>query len=413
MSASAIRSLLQPLAQQSRGVLLLLISDCFFHFGFYMLIPYLGSHLGRLGHGSASIGFVLGVRALGQHGLSLIGGFASDRWGARPVIAVGCVLRAASFFALGAVHDLGWVLAALLASGAASALFRPASSAYMAATVRNERTRVFALSTVLNEAGSFLGPLVGILLLEGGFARVCAVSGAIFLAAGLALGALLPAAQRASTEVVPREELCTALRNGRLWAFSLSVSAYFVLFDQLYFLVPLEVTRITGTEAWTGIFFAASSALVVLAQLPTTRFCLARAGEGRSVAIGLAIMAAACLLPLSPGAPMVTLALSVLILTLGTMVAFPFVREIIPRIARERGLGASHGLFFTVAGVVATLGNTIAGVLYDVNDRHWAWSFLATLGLVAASSVAWLERRGALGQLGPTTAAGNTSQREP
>ena len=407
MSRLSGSSLLRPLAGQSRGVRLLLVSDCFFHFGFYMLIPYLGSHLGRLGHGAASIGLVLGVRALGQHGLSLLGGFASDRFGARRVIAAGCFLRAASFFALGVVQDLGMVLAAVVATGAASALFRPASSAYLATAVRDGRTRVFALSTVLTETASFLGPLAGLLLLGAGFGLICAVSGAIFLAAGLALGALLPAAPRAPDEVVPQNELWRALRNGRLWAFSLSVSPYFVLFDQMYLLIPLEVARISGADAWTGIFFAASSALVVAGQLPTTRFCLARSSEGRSVAIGLAIMAASCLVQLLPGAPMPTLALSVLALTLGTMVAFPFVREIIPRLAGERGLGASYGLFLTVGGVVATIGNTATGILYDAGTRYLAWSLLATLGLVGATGVRWLERRGALEQPESTNVVGD------
>jgi MFS family permease len=406
MSRFSLSALLRPLAHQQRGVLLLLAADCFFHFGFYMLIPYLGSHLGRLGYAAASIGFVLGVRALGQHGLSLIGGFASDRFGARRVIAAGCFLRAASFFVLGVVQDLGLVLVALFASGAASALFRPATSAYLAASIRDERSSVFALSTVLNEAASFLGPLVGVVLLDGGFGRVCAVSGAIFLAAGLALAALLPAAPRRPEEARPRQAFWGTLRNRRLWAFSLSVSAYFILFDQMYLLIPLEVVRITGADAGTGVLFAAASALVVAGQLPTTRFFLARSGEGRSVAIGLAVMAAACLVPLLPGPPVLSLTLCVLVLTFGTMVAFPFVREIIPRLAGERDLGASYGLFLTVGGVVATLGNTAVGTLYDGGPRYLPWSFLAALGLAAAAGVALLERRGALGQPLPTNAVG-------
>jgi Na+/melibiose symporter-like transporter len=268
---------------------------------------------------------------------------------------------------------------------------------------------VFALSTVLNEAASFLGPLVGIVLLGGGFGRVCAVSGAIFLCAGLVLATLLPAAARGPEgpeAARPRRAFWGTLRNRRLWAFSLSVSAYFILFDQMYLLIPLEVARITGEDAGTGVLFAAASALVVVGQLPTTRFFLARSGEGRSVAIGLGVMAAACLVPLLPGAPFLTLTLCVLVLTFGTMVAFPFVRELIPRLAGERDLGASYGLFLTVGGVVATLGNTAAGSLYDGGPRYLSWSFLAALGLAAASGVALLERRGALGQPLPANAVG-------
>jgi hypothetical protein len=80
--------------------------------------------------------------------------------------------------------------------------------------------------------------------------------------------------------------------------------------------------------------------------------------------------------------------------------------EVILRLAGERDLGASYGLFLTVGGVVATLGNTAAGNLYDGGPRYLSWSFLAALGLAAATGVALLERRGALGQPLPTNAVG-------
>jgi predicted MFS family arabinose efflux permease len=394
----ACPSILKPLASEGRGVQALVASDFCFHLGFYMLVPFLGSHLGRLGYGAASIGFVLGIRALGQHGLSLVGGYASDRFGPRPVIVAGCLLRALSFFALGIVQDFPLVLLALLASGAASALFRPASSAYLAAAVRGERTAVFATSTVLNEVGSFAGPLLGMLLLEGGFGQVCAASGVLFFAAGVVLGAFLPIRARV-TITDSAHGIGHALRNSRLWAFSLAVSGYFVLFDQMYLLIPLEVARLTQADVWTGVLFAASSALVVAGQLNTTRLFEARSSPGAAVAIGLALMGAAFLLQLWPGADLPLLALGVAMLTWGTMVAYPFVRDIIPRLAREHALGACYGLFHTIVGAVATLGNTLVGALYDGDTPGTGfspWLFLAALGLVSAAFVYSLERRGFL-----------------
>ncbi|MEJ8671568.1 hypothetical protein WKI71_34010 [Streptomyces sp. MS1.AVA.1] len=68
-----------PLAVQ-----LLLVNQLGVNVGFYLLIPYLATHLGQnLGMSAAVVGVVLGVRNLSQQGLFIIGGSAADRLGAR------------------------------------------------------------------------------------------------------------------------------------------------------------------------------------------------------------------------------------------------------------------------------------------------------------------------------------------
>jgi hypothetical protein len=223
----------------------------------------------------------------------------------------------------------------------------------------------------------------------------------LFFAAGAALAVLLPATIAARDGAGAEATLGPALRNRRLWAFALATSVYFILFDQMYLSIPLEVWRVTGGDTWTGVLFAGASALVVLGQLPTTRVCQARLSHGAAVALGLALMGAAFLLPIgaSGGPALGRLASCVALLTLGTMVAFPFVRELIPRIARERALGAHHGLFFSVAGVVATVGNVLVGKLRENTTAllpHGPWLLLVSLGAFGAVAVYALERRGAL-----------------
>ena len=113
-------------------VRLLLVNQFAVNTGFYLLIPYLATHLGNLGMSAAVIGIVLGVRTLSQQGLFLLGGTASDRLGPRTAILAGCALRAVGFglFAIG--ESLAVVLAASVLSGLAGALFNPAVRAYIA-----------------------------------------------------------------------------------------------------------------------------------------------------------------------------------------------------------------------------------------------------------------------------------------
>ena len=128
------------------AVRLLLVNQLGVNTGFYLLIPYLATHLTEnLGLSAAVVGVVLGVRNLSQQGLFIIGGSASDRLGARGVIIAGCALRTLGFalFALG--DGLAVLLAASVLSGVAGALFNPAVRAYLAQEAGENRAEAFAL----------------------------------------------------------------------------------------------------------------------------------------------------------------------------------------------------------------------------------------------------------------------------
>lgn len=115
------------------AVRLLLVNQLGVNTGFYLLIPYLATHLtDDLGLSAAAVGIVLGLRNLSQQGLFLIGGSAADRLGARGVIIAGCGLRTVGFglFALG--DSLPLLVGASILSGLAGALFNPAVRTYVA-----------------------------------------------------------------------------------------------------------------------------------------------------------------------------------------------------------------------------------------------------------------------------------------
>ncbi len=106
---------------------LLMINQFGINFGFYMLMPYLAGYLaGPLGLAAWAIGLVLGVRNFSQQGMFIIGGTLADRWGYKPLIVSGCVLRTAGFGLLAFADTLPAMLIASAATGFAGALFNPA-----------------------------------------------------------------------------------------------------------------------------------------------------------------------------------------------------------------------------------------------------------------------------------------------
>ncbi|MFD8432033.1 MFS transporter, partial [Streptomyces coelicoflavus] len=151
---------------------LLILTQLAFNIGFFAVLPFLAEHLGQsVGMAGWLVGFVLGLRTFSQQGLFVVGGALADRYGIRPVVLAGCVLRIAGFAWLGFAERTWAVVGAVLLIGFAAALFSPAVESEVArqAVVWEEegggdRTRVLALFTVAGQAGAFVGPLLGALL---------------------------------------------------------------------------------------------------------------------------------------------------------------------------------------------------------------------------------------------------------
>src|SRR5436305_1476405 len=110
-----------------RMMQLLVLTQLAFNIGFYMVLPYLATHLTEdLALAGAVVGLVLGLRTFSQQGLFVVGGTLTDRIGAKPVVLAGCALRVAGFVLLGLAESLPAVLAGAMLTGFAAALFSPA-----------------------------------------------------------------------------------------------------------------------------------------------------------------------------------------------------------------------------------------------------------------------------------------------
>ncbi|MDX3801074.1 MFS transporter [Streptomyces sp. AK04-3B] len=390
------------------SLLRLLIATQFaFNIGFFAVLPFLAEHLGdAVGMAGWLVGFVLGLRTLSQQGLFVIGGALADRHGVRPVVLAGCALRVAGFAWLGYAERTWTVVAAVFLTGFAAALFSPAveSEAARQAVLHEEagggpRTRVLALFTVAGQAGAFLGPLLGALLIEVDFRSVCLAGAGVFVLVLAAHARLLPRHLPGRPRVRLRGGTGPLLRNRRFLALCCAYGAYLLAYNQLYLALPAEVERAAGSQAPLAWLFALSSLLVVTAQLPVTRWAGERTGPRRSMAAGLALIAAgftvvAAALPAgrTGTAGLLPAAGFVVLLTLGQMLVAPAARAWVPDLAEEGRLGLYTGALSSVSGLIVLLGSAVTGALLDTGlPPAVPWLVLAA---VPAAAVALLPRRG-------------------
>ncbi|MFI8001621.1 MFS transporter [Streptomyces sp. NPDC086010] len=403
-------------SQGFRPYLRLLTATQFaFNTGFYAVLPYLAAHLGDgLGMAGWLVGLVLGLRTFSQQGLFVVGGALTDRYGPRPVVLAGCVLRIAGFCWLAQAGSTATVIGAVLLIGFAAALFSPAvesetaraAVAYEKATGK-PRTRVLAVFSAAGQAGAFVGPLLGslLLLLGGGFRAACLAGAAVFVGVLAGHARLMPRGPRRTR--VPGEGAGSSRQvfaNRPFLVLCLVYSTYLVSYNQLYLALPAEVERATGSQEALGFLFALSSLLVVGAQLPLTRWSARRVTPRAALVAGLAVVAAGfAVVPVLPGGPAGLLpgAAFVVLLTLGQMLLVPAARGLVPDLVDDRRLGLATGAMSSLSGVAVLGGSAAAGTLLGAPGPV-LWTVLAAVPLAGAVIALTLPAGGGVREPGAT-----------
>ncbi|MFD3610458.1 MFS transporter [Streptomyces atroolivaceus] len=380
-----------------------------FNTGFYAVLPYLAAHLGDgLGMAGWLVGLVLGLRTFSQQGLFVVGGALTDRYGPRPVVLTGCVLRIAGFCWLAQAGTTTTVIGAVLLIGFAAALFSPAvesETARAAVTYETEtgtpRAQVLAVFSAAGQAGAFLGPLLGslLLLLGGGFRTACLAGAVVFVGVLAGHARLMPRRPRrvpvpvpGTGVVLPRE----VFANRPFLVLCLVYSSYLVSYNQLYLALPMEVERATGSQGALGGLFALSSLLVVVAQLPLTRWSARRVAPRAALPAGLVVVAAGfAAVPLAPDGPagLLPAAVLVVLLTLGQMLLVPAARGLVPDLVDDHRLGLATGALSSVSGAAVLVGSAATGTLLGAPGPV-LWAVLAAVPLAGAALALTLSGKG-------------------
>jgi MFS family permease len=385
---------------------LLILTQLTSGIGFFAVLPFLAEHLGTaLGMAGWMVGFVLGLRTFSQQGLFVVGGALVDRYGVRPIVLAGCALRVAGFAWLGYAEQTWTVIGAVLLIGFAAALFSPAVESEVArqAVIREEeghgsRTRVLALLSAAGQAGAFIGPLLGALLLAVDFRTTCLAGAAVFVLVLAGHIWLMPQHIPGRVRTGQRGGMRVLLRNRRFLALCSAYGTYLLAYNQLYLALPDEVQRATGSQAALSWLFALSSLLVVCAQLPLTRWAGDRLGLRRSMAIGLllvsagfAVVAAARPAGWTGVAGLLPAAGFVVLLTLGQMLVVPAARAWVPDLSEDGRIGLYIGALSSVSGLIVLLGSSATGSLLDLRlPAALPWLVLSA---IPALAVALLPRR--------------------
>jgi hypothetical protein len=286
--------------------------------------------------------------------------------------------------------------------------------AYVAEAAGERRAEAFALFNLFANTGMCLGPVVGSALVVVDFRLGALVSALVFLGLAVAQMLALPPhrAPKAATTVLGGWR--DAFADKGFLAFTLATAALFALQNQLYLLLPKAAVDATGTAWATAAVFGASTVATLGLQVRSTDWCQRHLSRAAAIALGMALIGAAFLPPVlvpagAPGPHFAAVLAAALLLSIGVMVAQPFVMELIPGYAPQGLTGTYFGVYYLLSGVVAALGTSAVGLVADLAGDHAAWaSWLccALLGLASAGAVAAMRGSRSLARAAAGPAAG-------
>ncbi|WP_435800234.1 MDR family MFS transporter [Streptomyces coeruleorubidus] len=363
------------------------------------------------GYSATYAGLVAALHGLGGVISSLGGGVMADRLGRRPTLLIAQASTAVSVALLGFMHHPVAIAGVAFLVGMASNASRPAVQAMMADIVRPEdRIRAFSLNywainlgfAVSSMAAGFIAEvsyLAGFLI-EAGMTMVCAILVFLRLPESKPAETVKTAAASEMTAAASEKtaaasdtsvSLGTVLRDGRFMSVVGLSFLVALIFQQGSIGLPVAMGEAGFTPAEYGMAIAVNGVLIVVLQIPVTRFIEHR--DSRRLLVISSLLAGYGFGLTAFAGSVGVIALTVCVWTLAEIVNAPTQTGLVVRLSPLHGRGRYQGMYtmsWSVAGLVAPL---MSGFVIDRFGAEWLWGLCAVVGTVAGLGYGALMRR--------------------
>ncbi|NGO14941.1 MFS transporter [Streptomyces sp. HC44] len=347
------------------------------------------------GYSASYAGLVVALHGLGGVVSSIGAGVMTDRLGRRPTLLVAQSSTAASVALLGFMHHPVAIAGVAFLVGMASNASRPAVQAMMADIVRPEdRVRAFSLNYWAINLGFAISSMAAGFIAEFSYLAGFLIEAGMTLACAIVVFAKLPESRPVRTEkekAVPEVGLGTVLRDGRFMGVVGLSFLFAVIIQQAFVGLPVAMGQAGFTPADYGMAVAVNGVLIVVLQIPVTRFIEHR-DPGRLLVLSSLLAGYGFGLTAFAGSVGV-FALTVCVWTLAEIVQAPTQTGLVVRLSPLHGRGRYQGVYTSSWSVAALVAPLMAGGIIDRYGAEWLWGMCAAVGTVASLGYGALMRR--------------------
>jgi DHA1 family tetracycline resistance protein-like MFS transporter len=373
--------------------------------GFGIVIPLMPFYAESFGATGAHVGLLLSSYSFMQFLFAPLWGKISDRIGRRPIILLGLLGSAMSYFVFARAHSLAVLYISRLLAGVAGANISTTQAYIADSTTPENRSKGMGLIGAAFGLGFIFGPAIGGTLSRYGYDVpgyfAAGLSFVNFLAACIVLPESLKkgdgfqpsaAAQRfrwkdyAAALAQPRLALLLAIFFTSVLAFANMESTFALFAERHYGYTAIE----------TGYIFAYVGIIVVMIQGGVIGRLVKKFGDSMLILAGSLLMALGlCLLSYSEAGFQLLTVMAVL--ATGSAVCNPSVQGLISRMADPEKQGGILGVSQSFASLARILGPVMGGFVFDRWGHHA--SFLmggACMGIACVLSmrqfIRWRDR---------------------
>lgn len=393
---------------RSLGKYFLLVDNMLVVLGFFVVFPLISIRfVDQMGWAALMVGIALGLRQFVQQGLGVFGGAIADRFGAKPMIVTGMLLRAAGFATMAIAHDPWLLWFSCFLSGIGGTLFDPPRTALVVKLIRPQhRGRFFSILMMQDSAGAVVGALLGSWLLQYDFRLVCATGAVLFILCALFNGLFLPAWKLSTVKAPVREGLDRVLSDKRFVTYVLTLTGYYMLAVQVMLMLPIMVNDIAGTPAAVKWMYAIEACLSLTLLYPIARWSERRFRLEHRLMAGLLLMTLS-MMPTGLVSSLQQLFMLICTFYIGSIIAEPARETLSASLADARARGSYMGFSRLGLALGGALGYTGGGWLFDagkaLHQPELPWVMLGMVGFMTLIALWWQfsDKRSTRGMLEP------------
>ena len=393
---------------RSLGKYFLLVDNMLVVLGFFVVFPLISIRfVDQMGWAALMVGIALGLRQFVQQGLGVFGGAIADRFGAKPMIVTGMLLRAAGFATMAIAHEPWLLWFSCFLSGIGGTLFDPPRTALVVKLIRPQhRGRFFSILMMQDSAGAVVGALLGSWLLQYDFRLVCATGAVLFILCALFNGLFLPAWKLSTVKAPLREGLDRVLSDKRFVTYVLTLTGYYMLAVQVMLMLPIMVNDIAGTPAAVKWMYAIEACLSLTLLYPIARWSERRFRLEHCLMAGLLLMTLS-MMPIGLVSSLQQLFMLICTFYIGSIIAEPARETLSASLADARARGSYMGFSRLGLALGGALGYTGGGWLFDagkaLHQPELPWVMLGMVGFMTLIALWWQfsDKRSTRGMLEP------------
>ena len=355
--------------------------------GLFLILPVFAVHAPQLkgGDNLTLVGIALGAYGLAQAILQIPFGIASDRWGRKPMIALGLVVFALGSFVAASATDIWMAIAGRVIQGA-GAISSVVVALAADLTRAQHRTKVMAM------IGGMIGFTFALSLVAAPALYQWIGMGGLFVLTGvLALGGiaivygLVPDVPRRAAHAAegPAPTLRSVLADPELARLNFGIFALHLVQMAMFVVVPTALVEsgLPLTDHWKAYLPVVLASFVLM--VPPIMIADRRQRQ-RAVMVGAVALMLAVQLGLAAFGGLVALVLLLLVFFAAFNVLEAMLPSLVSRIAPEAARGAAIGVYNTTQ----TLGLFAGGLAGGWMAKQYGAA--AVYGLGAVLMLAWL-----------------------